>query len=255
MFFYLSKILAFLLSPLVWVFTLLLIALLSRHAGRSKKFLIAGIVVFYLCSNSFVVDELFRAWEPVTKDHDLSGEKFKGAIILGGLGDIDLRLGKVTFGMAGDRLFQVLPLLQSGKVGHIVFTGGSGSIEFPEKREGIFIKKYLNKIGIHDSDLVIESRSRNTFENAIFTKHIFDSLNLKGRYLLVTSAYHMPRAMAVFKKAGYKDLEPYITNKSSGLRRFTLSHVLIPDAGAVIALQSLIHEWAGYLTYKLRGYA
>ena len=255
MFFILSKILSFLISPLVWVFALLLWALLAKNPRRSKKLLVSSVIVLYLCSNSFLVDECFRLYEPVTTDHDLQNTKFDGAIVLGGLGDIDLRIGKITFGPAGDRLFQTLPLYYKGRIKKIIFTGGSGSVEFPEKREGLYIEKYLQGIKIPDSSLIIESNSKNTYENAKYTKVIFDSLKLTGKYLLVTSAFHMPRAMAVFKKQGFTNLEPYITNKSSGIRRFTPDHLLIPDPGAFIALETVLHEWLGFLTYKIRGYA
>ena len=255
MFFYLSKVLAFLLSPLVWVFILFIYSFKTKKEGRARKLRITALAILYVCSNSFVVDECFRAWEPVTPDYDLMDTKYDGAIVLGGIGDIDMRLQKINFGMSGDRLFQTLALYHKGRVKKIIFTGGSGSIEFPEKREGLYVKRYLNTLKIPDSALVIESNSKNTYENAVFTKKILDSLNMKGNFLLVTSAYHMPRSMAVFKKAGYTHLTPYITNRSSGARRFTLDHLLLPNPDALFSLQFLSHEWLGYIIYKIKGYA
>lgn len=255
MFFYLSKLLAFLVSPMIWVFALLLYSFKTKVEGRAKKLRIIAICILYFCSNSFIVDECFRAWEPVTPDYDLMATKFDGAIVLGGIGDIDLRLDKINFGHSGDRLFQTLPLFYKHRIKKLIFTGGSGSIEFPEKREAIYVRKYLLSIGFPDSSLVIETKSRNTYENAVFTKKIMDSLNLTGNYLLVTSTYHLPRAMAVFKKAGYNNLTPYSTNRASGLRRFTFDHLFIPNPGSLFALELLIHEWVGYFTYKLKGYA
>jgi hypothetical protein len=61
--------------------------------------------------------------------------------------------------------------------------------------------------------------------------------------------------MAVFKKAGYSGITPYITNRASGVRRYTPDHLLIPDAGALISLELLIHEWMGFIIYKMKGYA
>ncbi len=254
MFFYLSKLLAFLFSPLVWVFFLLIYSFKTKVEGRAKKLRIATLIVLYVCSNSFLVDECFRAWEPVTPDYDLMSTKYEGAIVLGGIGDIDLRLQKINFGRSGDRLFQTLPLFYNGRIKKVIFTGGSGSIEFPEKREALYVRKYLKSIHFPDSALIIESESKNTYENAVFTKKILDSLHISGNFLLVTSAYHMPRSLAIFKKAGYKQITPYITNRSSGLRRFTFDHLFIPNPGALIALELLIHEWMGYLTYQLKGY-
>lgn len=255
MFFYLSKVLAFLFSPLVWVFILFIYSFKTKKEGRAGKLRITALVILYVCSNSFLVDECFRAWEPVTPDYDLMDTKYDGAIVLGGIGDIDMRLKKINFGMSGDRLFQTLALYHKGRVKKIIFTGGSGSIEFPEKREGLYVKRYLNTLKIPDSSLVIESNSKNTYENAVFTKKILDSLGMQGNYLLVTSAYHMPRSMAVFKKAGYTNLTPYITNRSSGARRFTLDHLLLPNPDALFSLQFLSHEWLGYIIYKIKGYA
>jgi uncharacterized SAM-binding protein YcdF (DUF218 family) len=255
MFFYLSKLFAFLFSPLVWVFILFLYSFKTKKEGRAKKLRITALIILYVCSNAFIVDECFRAWEPVTPDHDLANTKYEGAIVLGGIGDIDLRLKKINFSGSSDRLFQTLPLYYKGRIKHIIFTGGSGSIEFPEKREGLFVKKYLESIHVPDSALIIESQSKNTYENAVFTKKILDSLQISGNFLLVTSAYHMPRALAIFKKAGYKNITPYTTNRSSGIRRFSFDHLFIPNPGALFALEFLIHEWIGFITYKLKGYA
>jgi uncharacterized SAM-binding protein YcdF (DUF218 family) len=255
MFFFLSKTLAFLLSPMTWVFALLLYSFKTKVEGRAKKLRVTAIVILYLCSNSFVVDELFRAWEPATPDYDLMVTKYDGAIVLGGIGNIDQRLQKINFGMSCDRLLQVLPYYYKGRIKRVIFTSGSGSIEFPENREAVYVKKYLQSINFPDSALIIEKNSRNTYENAIFTKKILDSLQINGKYLLVTSAYHMPRSYAVFKKAGYTNLVPYITNKMSGARRFTPDHLLLPNADAIFALDFLIHEWVGYIVYKVRGYA
>lgn len=255
MFFYLSKLLGFLFSPLLWVFVMLLYSFKTKIDGRAKKLRIISVSLLYVCSNSFIVDECFRAYEPTTPDYDLMSTHYDGAIVLGGIGGIDLRLKKINFGASGDRLFQVLPLYYKGRIDKIIFTSGSGSIEFKDSYEGVYVKKYLLSIGIPDSSLVIEARSKNTYENAVFTKKIMDSLHMNGKYLLVTSGYHMPRSMAVFKKVGYKNLTPYITNRVSGKRRFTFDHLLIPNVDALFSLNFLIHEWVGFVVYKLKGYA
>ncbi|MDX2174579.1 MAG: YdcF family protein [Bacteroidota bacterium] len=255
MFFYLSKLLGFLFSPLVWVFILLLYSFKTKVERRAKKLRIVAIVVLYLCSNSFIVDECFRAYEPTTPDYDLMNTHYDGAIVLGGIGGIDLRLKKINFNYSGDRLFQVLPLYYKKRIDKIIFTGGSGSIEFKDSYEAIYVKKYLLSINFPDSALIIESKSKNTYENAVFTKKIMDSLQMNGSYLLVTSGYHMPRSIAVFKKAGYKNITPYITNRVSGKRRFTFDHLLIPNVDALFSLNFLIHEWIGFIIYKLKGYA
>ncbi|MCB0410758.1 MAG: hypothetical protein KDD29_11105, partial [Flavobacteriales bacterium] len=104
---------------------------------------IIAVLVLFISSNSFFVDELFRFYEPVTEDVDLDSLRYDAAIVLGGIGDVDLRLKKINFTYSADRLFQAIRLLKQEKVKRIVFTGGSGSIEFPEKIEGLYVYKYL----------------------------------------------------------------------------------------------------------------
>ncbi len=255
MFFYLSKLLTFLFSPVVWVVALLLYSFFSKTEKRAKKSRIIGLVILYLCTNSFLVDELFRAYETVTPDYDFMDTRYKAAVVLGGIGEVDVRLKKINFKTSADRLFQTLRLYKLKRIEKIIFTGGSGSIEFPEKKEGLYVYKYLREIGIPDSALIIEKTSRNTYENAVFTKQLLDSSMMKEPLLLVTSAYHMPRALAVFKKAGYENLTPYVTDRYSGIRRYTFDHLFIPNPNALFQLQFLIHEWIGFVVYKIKGYA
>lgn len=254
MFFFLSKVLTFLLNPLVWFFALMVGAYFSKNEKRRKKVFIGGLILLYLCTNSFLIDELARAWEPETPDYYISNEKYDVAIILGGIGRIDERQKRFDFTYSGDRLFQTLELYHRGRVGKILFTGGSGSLRFPEHKEALYVKKYLNTIKIPDSCLIIESESKNTYENAVFSKKKLDSLQFKGNVLLVTSAFHMPRSMAVFKKAGFTNVTPYLTNRISGPRRFDWDHCLIPNGDAISTLNMLIHEWIGFLVYKIKGY-
>lgn len=136
-----------------------------------------------------------------------------------------------------------------------MFSGGSGSLTYPDHKEGIYVKKYLQNIHIPDSSVIIESESKNTYENAVFSKKMLDSLKFKGSVLLVTSAFHMPRALACFKKAGFTNITPYITNRMSGPRKFAIDHCFIPSAEPLTILHVLIHEWAGCVIYKIKGYS
>lgn len=255
MFFYFSKLLSFIISPLVWIIILFIWSYKTTVETKAKKIRMVALALLYVCCNSFIVDECFRFWETTTPDFNLKTEKYDGAIILGGIGDIDLRLQQINFSASADRLFQIIPLFYSKNVKKIIFSGGSSSIEFSEKKEGIYVKKYLKSIQIPDSSILCETASKNTYENAVFTKKLIDSLHIKGNFLLVTSACHMKRALMVFKKAGFKNVTPFTTNRVSGSRRFTPDHLFIPSPIALSNLHLIIHEWVGYLIYKLKGYA
>lgn len=255
MFFFLSKVLSFLFSPLIWFFALIVWSLKIKDEIKRKRVRIIAFVILYLSTNSFFVDEIARAWEPVTPDYYTMNTKYDVAIVLGGVGRIDERQNRFDFGYSGDRLFQAIELYHRGRIKQIMFSGGSGSLTYPNHKEAIYVKKYLQTIHIPDSALIIESESKNTRENAVNSKKLLDSLNFKGSVLLVTSAFHMSRAMACFKKAGFSNVTPYVTNRMSGKRKFALDHCFLPNPEAIGILHVLIHEWAGYLIYKIKGYS
>ncbi len=254
MFFFFSKILTFLLSPLVWFFILILWSLKTKIDKRKRRLQITAIAILYIFSNPFIIDEMARSLEPVTPDYYLMSSKYDVAIVLGGIGRVDERQKRFDFLFSGDRLFQTIELYHLGRVKKILFSGGSGSLTFPDHKEGIYIKKYLNNIHIADSNLIIESESRNTYENAVFSKKILDSSKFNGSVLLVTSAYHMPRAIACFKKAGFKNITPYLTNRLSGVRRYELDHLFVPNFESLYNFNFIIHEWLGWIVYKMKGY-
>jgi uncharacterized SAM-binding protein YcdF (DUF218 family) len=253
MFFYLSKILAFLIAPVTWIFILLLYALFSKVQSRKRKSLIGAIIIAYTFSNSFLFDEMMRAWEiPAVKYEEL--DTCDAGIVLGGMMDYDKEFDRLQFYRGSDRLWQAIALYRKGKIKKILFSGGSGSITYPEKKEAPLVKKYLITLGIPGDDILTESESKNSYENAINTKSILFENFPGGKYLLITSACHMRRAMACFKKEGIKVI-PYSTDRYSGPRKFQLDHLLIPSAETLFNWNNLIHEWVGFIIYKTAGYA
>jgi uncharacterized SAM-binding protein YcdF (DUF218 family) len=79
-------------------------------------------------------------------------------------------------------------------------------------------------------------------------------MQFKGSILLVTSSFHMKRSLAIFNKAGYKNITPFITNKITGARRFDFDYCFVPNSDALSSLNLITHEIIGYFTYKLKGY-
>jgi uncharacterized SAM-binding protein YcdF (DUF218 family) len=253
MFFYLSKILMFFLNPLIWVFVLLIYSWRTKIETRKKKTFWGALIVLFFFSNPFIVDEFMRGWEYESADMKKT-EKFDYAVILGGMASYDPRLDQVQFSRSADRLWQPLALLKEQKVKKIIISGGSGSIEFPEVKEAANIRKYLLRIGIPDSVIILENESRNTRENALYTKKIIDSLKIRSNILFVTSGFHMRRAIGCFKKAGITNIRPWPTDRYSGPRKFGFDHCFIPSVDALSEWSLLIHEWVGYLVYKMSGY-
>ena len=253
MFFIFSKILAFLISPLTWVIALLIWAFFAKDILRKKKLVIATVIILYVFSNPFLVDEAMRVWEVTTPDLKPT-QKYKYAIVLGGMTWYDARQDKPQFLRSADRLFQTLPLLGDKQIQKLIITGGSGSINHPEEKEAAILKRYLLKCGYADSTIIIENESRNTRENALFTKHLMDSLHIQDSTLFITSAFHLRRAKGCFNKAGIKNIVLYPTDRYSGPRKFEFDYLFIPNPDALQESTLLLHEMMGWFIYKIKGY-
>lgn len=253
MFFLLSKILAFLFSPLTWIIALFIFALFVKDPKRKKRFLLGGIVTLLFFSNSFIFDEFSRAWE-----YDAVAEKelkvaYEAGIVLGSFTGYDVQLDKIQFNRGCDRLWQAVHLFKKNKIKKIFYVGGSGRLVEENHKDGEVIKKYLVNLGIPADSILIETESMNTRENAINAKKILDKEYPGGKFLLVTSAFHMRRAIGCFKKAGL-EVTPYATDRYAGDRKYEFDHLLIPEVSTLAKWDMLIHEWTGMLMYKIMGY-
>ena len=194
-----------------------------------------------------------RAWEVTTPDFK-PNQKYKYAIILGGMSWYNARQDKVQFLRSADRLFQSLPLLGNKQINKLIISGGSGSILHPEEKESALLKNYLLRCGYPDSIILIENNSKNTRENALFTKQLMDRLQIRDSVLFVTSAFHLRRATACFNKVGLTKLVLYPSDRYSGPRKFEFDYLFIPDPMALETSTLLLHEITGWLVYKLKGY-
>ncbi len=253
MFLILSKLLAFTITPLVWIIVLTFFSLFSKDRNRKKKCLrwALGLALFF--SNQFIFDECSRLWEiPASRFENL--KTYDAAILLGGMSVYDADLDRAQFFRGVDRLIQTVELYKRRLVKKIIFTGGSGRLLHPEMKEGNYINRYLLDMGVPEKDFVMESESQNTHENAMFTKVLLDRQNIKGNFLLVTSAFHMRRSIACFRKAGIA-AEPFSTDRFAGPRKYEFDHLFIPDSSILYAWDFLLKEYVGFITYKIVGYA
>lgn len=252
MFFALSKILSFVISPIVWVFCLLIAALIKKNAIAKRKFLLIGLLFLFIFSNGAIQNEIFRLWEiPATKLSETGHHKI--GIVLGGVSWHDSDLDRIQFVRGGDRLFQAIDLYKNNYIEKILFTSGSGQLTKPEEIEAIPVKKYLLSIGIPDSAIVIESGSKNTYENALYSAKIIKDLNVTDTCLLITSALHMRRGMQCFEKLNVP-VKAFSTDRYTAMREFNIEMCLMPSAFVLLAWDILMHEWIGFIAYKAMQY-
>lgn len=257
MFFIFSKILSFLSTPMVWIVAVFLWAILTKQTKRKQRLLIVGLGMLFFFGNGFFVNLVLRNFEPNPLPRSEIPAQVRVGIVLGGFSYYDFRLKRIHFNRNCDRVFQAVLLYKMGYIKKLLISGGSGSILKPYEVESLLIKEYLMGIGIPAEDILTESASKNTFENAQFTKETLDSLGYPTEtetFLLITSAFHMPRAVACFRKAGLHVLA-YPSDRRSGENKIAPDELFVPSAGNFDNWNNLIHEWVGMVIYKLTGKA
>jgi len=246
MYFIFSKVLLFLITPFYWVAALLIIGLICKKPHIKKRFFISSAVVFFLFSNAFLLRRFARLWN--YPPNAITGN-YSCAIVLGGFASEDEK-GKGFFNGACDRFIEASELKTTNKVTHILISSGNSSLNPDGFREADWVKKELLKLNIPDSAILVERNSRNTFENAEFSKKALATKHLKPPYVLVTGGYHMRRAMYIFKKAGV-DVVPCPTEYFSVFERFSFTE-LIPNPEILLTWNTYIKEAVGYVVAQLK---
>lgn len=182
-------------------------------------------------------------------------EQYDYGVILGGMLAYDAKNNISRFNGNNDRLLQTLPLVINKNIKHIIVSGGSGDFYHPENKESHLIRNYLNSIQFPTDNFLWESKSRNTYENALFSAEIIkkQSADWKNKkILLVTSSGHMRRSIACFEKQGLK-VDYLASNRFGGPRHFEFDHLLIPQVSTLKNWNHLSHEIIGYISYWLTG--
>jgi uncharacterized SAM-binding protein YcdF (DUF218 family) len=246
--FILSKITGFLLDPFLWVVLLILSALLMRDTFLRKKRLLLAASLFLLFSNGLIISKLCLAWQPASREA-APGEHYDTGIVLGGYAGYETTEKKGYFNSNADRFLETARLYKTGHISRIIVSGGQAFQNPDGFLEAVFTRERLMDMGIPREDIIIEGKSRNTKENALFTKAILDSLHLGNRQLLITSAMHMPRAEKIFRNAGIpvatfpcayvvlpRDGQWYFEQLMPRARAFDLWHVYLRElVGWIVA--------------------
>jgi len=253
MMFVLSKVLQFLLDPLLWILVLLLLTLFVQDQRRKRRLLRITILFFFLATNRFLSNEMARIWEFKPREVD-STIVYKGGIVLGGIGYYDSEYQCFIFRDGADRLTQAVRLYKTGKIQKIIFTGGSGFLNDSMQTEGVYVHRYLKNLQIPEDDMIFEYESRNTHENAKYTSVLLKKLKLdQERFLLITSCNHMLRARGCFNHVKI-ETDPYPVDRIATKRVYSLEALFLPNQEALGIWRQILHEVFGYVTYKMAGY-
>ncbi len=192
------------------------------------------------------------AWE-IEATEEPAPKTYDAIIVLGGFSTYNEKFDRINFAESSDRFLQSLQLVKKGVAPFMIVTGGSGSITYADHLEGERVKTYLQKIGFPDSLYMVESASKNTYENAVNTAKILKDKCPNGKFLLVTSGYHMRRSLGCFAKQGL-NCDPYSVDMHGGPGRASFDYFFIPDVQILNEWNLLFHEWMGCLSYSVSGY-
>jgi uncharacterized SAM-binding protein YcdF (DUF218 family) len=235
MFFILSKILLFFILPFSWFLAFLVVALIVKKPHLKRRYLIISAAILFVFTNPLLLNIFAKHWD--VKPVPLTANKYSCAIVLGGFSGETANGGGAFNGLA-DRFIQGLKLLSTGKVSHILITSGNGNLLASKFKEADWAKSQLRLLNVPDSLILVEDQSRNTLENAAFSKKVLAQSHLQPPYLLVTSAFHMRRALGIFNREKIP-VVPYPCNYVAGNGKVTIFD-FIPDPG-------VFNGWALYI--------
>jgi uncharacterized SAM-binding protein YcdF (DUF218 family) len=250
--FWLSKTLWFLVSPANVLLMALVAGLLAVAIGwrRVGVWLIALATAMLLAIAILPVGPLMEQLEDRFPMYENHGEKVDGIIVLGGSVSVYVSTarGQVNYGY-GERLTSLVTLAHRYPEARLVFTGGSGSLKPGPVREADIASRLFDELGLDIGRVLFERESRNTFENAKLSKELVKPKEGET-WLLVTSAFHMPRAVGCFRKVGW-NVTPYpVDYTTAGNEGYGLGFQL---SGGLRALDLVVHEWLGLIAYYFMG--
>jgi len=255
MFFILSKVLGFFALPSNLLITIGLVGialLLTRSRRLASWLVVTSLVLLVLFGLSPLGNALMLPLEERFPPWDASHGAPDGVIVLGGViaEDVSAARGAVALNESAERVTVAAELARRYPKLRIIFSGGTNALLFDKGAEAGFAVRQLEDLGVARERIVAEEQSRNTVENAVFSRLIANP-QPGQRWVLLTSAFHMPRAIAVFRAAGFPveaypvdwrttgpmDLVRPYPSVSEGLRRTDVA----------------VREWIGLLLYRLTG--
>lgn len=259
MFFVVSKLLTWLAQPYTWI-ALLLLADLPRRGQPARRWpLPLALALLLLSGWEWPADALLGSLEDqvspyARQDPDGNGiDAYAGVIVLGGAlqpGRMWTRPGQLPLEPSAERMIAAARLAREHPRLTVVFTGGEGELLSSGLTESARAHEVFAALGLEPGRVRYEPAARNTVENARYCARLPD-LDPRRPWLLLSSAYHLPRALATFRRAGW-NVSPYpVDYRTPGHTPWWRFDWL----DAAVHWQLALHEWLGLLVYRLVGWA
>ncbi len=253
--FFASKLLSFAIEPLFWVLLFLLsgLLLLQRRPRLGRRLSWLALIVLALSGWTSAPEAMLRTLESrYPASPSLDPQRFVGVVVLGGgLSHSDLwtTYKQVALNEQAERMTEAVGLLRRYPHLRLLFTGGDASVAADGISEAQRARMFFDAMGVDATRASYEARSRNTYENARFSAAV-QGIDHQQPWLLLTSAFHMPRAMGVFVRAGWNATPwpvDYRTTPPDSWFDFSLH-----DGPRLWELA--LHEWLGFIAYRVAGW-
>ena len=250
-----SKALWFGLQPSSFLLILLLAGaalLFTRYRKAGRWLVVAGVGLFLIGGMSPLSTWMTLPLEQRFARADLAGRDIDGIIVLGGVEDARVAAGRHAHAIneTAERITEAAALALRYPRAKVVFTSGTITYRGARANGAEAAGLIFRDLGIAADRLVPESASHNTWENAVYTKALVQP-QPGQRWLLVTSANHMPRAMGVFRKVGFP-VEPWPVDYRTADERDRYLMFEAPSEG-LRRLELAVHEWTGLIAYRMMG--
>ena len=255
MFFILSKIFGFFAIPSNLIIVAGLVGALllrTRFAKTGWRLAIGSLVLlaifgFSPVGNALIIplEQRFPAWDATRGAPD-------GVVVLGGAVTPDVAAARKAPALneAAERITAAVELARRYPTARVIFSGGDATFAYEAGNESEAAKELFERLGLAPGRILMEDKSRNTVENAVFSKQL--AMPRPGeRWLLVTSAYHMPRAIGVFRRAGFPVEAHPVDWRTRGTQDAARPFPTVGDG--LRRTDTAVREWAGLAAYWVTG--
>ena len=255
MFFVLAKVLGFFAAPsniLIALGLLGVVLMATRFARAGRRLAAVALILTAVAGWSPLGNALILPLEERFPPWDAAPGAPAGIICLGGALDtvVSSVRDEVALNEAAERMTAMAELVRRYPQAHVVFSGGSGRLIYDGPTEAELAARLFESFGIARQRVILESKSRDTDENARFTKELLQP-RPDERWLLVTSAHHMPRAIGTVRAAGFPVEAFPVDYRTRGA--VDLLRPLQPLSDGLRRVDTAMHEWAGLLAYRITG--
>lgn len=255
LFYSFSKIFWLFFQPVTIIFVLVIIAFLAIWRGsRRFSMCVLGLstAILFFAAFTTLGAVLLAPLEDRFAKLDELPPHVDGIVVLGGYMNGEINAGRKGFELnsAADRIFETMRLARLYPNAKVIVSGGEGAFFEKSAKDADTTRQMLTDLGFSGDRYIYENKSRNTVENAVFSRELAQP-KPGETWLLVTSAYHMPRSIGSFRKADFDVLAWPVDYKTRTSERFTL-YLESPNE-ALSRFSVAMREWVGLTAYWLAG--